>query len=82
MRSSINTRSPMPMPKAPPEAPSPMTMQITGTQLAHFNQVAGNGLALSALLSLQPGKGPGVSIKVTMGAIEFLRQFHEAQGLA
>ena len=51
-------------------------------QLAHFNQVAGNGLALSALLSLQPGKGPRGVDQGHDGAVEFLRQFHEAQGLA
>ena len=29
--SNISTLSPIPIPKAPPEAPSPIMMQITGT---------------------------------------------------
>jgi hypothetical protein len=62
----------MAMPKAPPEAPSPMMMQITGTLSINIS------LMLRAMASpwplssaSKPGNAPGVSISVTMGLLNF-----------
>ena len=73
---SMATRSPMPMPSAPPEPPSPITMQMTGTRRRLISR------RFTAMLSAwprcsapMPGYAPGVSMKVTMGSLNFSASF-------
>ena len=73
---SIATRSPTAMPSAPPEPPSPITMQMTGTRRRLISR------RLTAMLSAcprcsapMPGYAPGVSTKVTIGSRNFSASF-------
>ena len=70
--SSINTLSPTPMPNAPPEAPSPIIMQIIGTLICSISMMF---LAMASPCPLSsasnPGNAPGVSIKQIIGLPNF-----------
>ena len=70
--SSINTLSPIPIPNAPPDAPSPITIQITGTVNCIISI---KFLAMASPCPLSsasnPGNAPGVSINVTIGLPNF-----------
>jgi Mor family transcriptional regulator len=80
--SSISTRSPMAMPRAPPLAPSPMMTQITGTFSMNIS------FRLRAMASpwprssaSRPGNAPGVSISVTTGTLNFSASFIRRRAL-
>ena len=62
----------MAMPKAPPEAPSPMMMQITGTLSINISLIL-RAIACPWPLSSasKPGNAPGVSTNVTTGRSNF-----------
>ena len=80
--SSMSTLSPIPIPSAPPEAPSPMMMQITGTS----NFIISNRLRAMASpcprsSASSPGNAPGVSIKVTTGLLNFSASFIRRKAL-
>ena len=66
--SNINILSPTPIPKAPPEAPSPIITTIIGTEMDIISKMF-RAMASPCPLSSasKPGKAPGVSIKVTIG---------------
>ena len=66
--SSINVRSPTPIASAPPEPPSPITVQITGTLRrdisSRLRAIASDCPRSSAPT---PGYAPGVSMNVSTG---------------
>ena len=80
--SSISTLSPIPMPSAPPEAPSPITTQMMGTFnctiSSRFRAMASPWPRSSAS---RPGKAPGVSIRVTTGLPNFSANFMRRRAL-
>src|SRR5690606_7171178 len=74
--SSIKNLSPTPIPKAPPDAPSPITIQITGTFNLDISRIF---LAMASPCprssASKPGYAPGVSIKVITGMPNFSADF-------
>ncbi len=71
------------MASAPPEPPSPITVQMMGVlQVGHFQQVAGDGFALAALLGTDAGVGARGVDQGQQGQAEALGHLHQAQGLA
>jgi hypothetical protein len=67
--SSINVRSPTPMASAPPEPPSPITVQMIGVLSSDIS------IRLRAMASdwprssaSMPGQAPAVSMKVSRGS--------------
>ena len=74
--SIINTLSPTPMPKAPPDAPSPITTHIIGT---FSTLISKRFLAIASPCprssASRPGEAPGVSISVTTGILNFSASF-------
>ena len=74
--SSIKTRSPTPIPKAPPEAPSPIITVIIGTlidSISNMFRAIASPCPRSSASS--PGYAPGVSISVTIGIPNFSADF-------
>ena len=66
--SMIRIRLPTPMPIAPPEPPSPMITEITGTRRLNMSRrltAIASAMCRSSLET--PGKAPGVSISVMIG---------------
>lgn len=69
--SSMNTLSPTPMPKAPPEAPSPSHVtQNRHLQLGDFKQVSCNGFSLSSFFCLQTWKSAWSIYKAQYGKLK------------
>ncbi len=70
--SNIKTRSPTPIPRAPPLAPSPITTQMIGTlsvaMTIRFLAIASPCPRSSAS---RPGNAPGVSIRHITGMLNF-----------
>src|SRR5690606_34949667 len=80
--SIIKTLSPTPIPKAPPEAPSPIITQMIGT----FNRVISKIFRAIASpcprsSASNPGYAPGVSIKVNTGRLNFSADFIKRNAL-
>ncbi len=72
-----------PSASAPPEEPSPVTTaNDRHGQAAHLHQVAGDGLALSALLGVLAGVSARRVDERDDGPTELLGLLHQAQGLA
>ena len=81
--SSISTRLPTPMASAPPEPPSPITVEMMGTlQPAHHLQVDGDGLGLAALLGADARVGARRVDEGEDGPLEALGQLHQPARLA
>ena len=80
--SSIYTLSPIPIPNAPPEAPSPMINTIVGTLSRAISKrlraIASPCPRSSASI---PGKAPGVSTKHTTGILNFSACFIKRRAL-
>ena len=77
------TRSPMPMPSAPPEPPSPITTQIDRRrQPRHLQHVGGDELGLAALLGADAGIGAGRVDQADDRQTKLGRQLHLLERLA
>ena len=77
------TRSPMPMPRAPPEPPSPMTTQMIGvSRLGHLQQAGGDELGLAALLGADARIAPGRVDQADDRQLELGGQLHLVERLA
>ena len=81
--SSMRMQSPTPTPSAPPLAPSPMTMQMTGVfEREHLADVLRDGLGLAALLGADAGVRAGRVDEHDDRQLELLGHAHDAHRLA
>ena len=63
------TRSPMPMPRAPPDPPSPITTQTIGVSRRDISsRFVAISWAWPRSSAPMPGKAPGVSIRQMTGS--------------
>ena len=80
--SIIRILSPMPMPRAPPDAPSPMTTTIIGTgKRAISKRFRAIASAWPRSSASKPGNAPGVSSKVMIGFPNFAASFISRRAL-
>ena len=80
--SSINMRSPTPMPNAPPEAPSPIIITIIGVfslDISSMLRAMASPCPRSSASS--PGYAPGVSIRQITGILNFSADFIKRSAL-
>src|SRR5699024_9890555 len=78
----IYTSLPIPMPIAPPLAPSPITTEIIGTLSVAIILILGNGLSLAAFFCFQPGISTRRIEKRNDGDVKLFAQLHQPIGFS